>query len=240
MMDVLTGLSPSTGVLPPKIVKPIVRQWPPTGTPRWYLRYSPHASSPASPLRAYRVSESPTRILLTLASVSSTTQDSLPRNTKRGSYEATMPTTQLTLPRSNHSGRMQSRFQRLPPSRRVSMATVWQQPATTHRHPSWMRFPTSARRMPPPKNHSDPTRPTSWRSKGNSKCSAKPSEMASPLPASSTTNNAHVADAAVPRILQIMSDCCLQGIQPCECKGEGHRWVNNHSFVNPLTQRCRI
>ncbi len=22
-----------------------------------------------------------------------------------------------------------------------------------------------------------------------------------------------------------MSDCCLQGIQPCECKGEGHRWV---------------
>jgi hypothetical protein len=37
MMDVLTGLSPSTGVLPPKIVKPIVRQWPPTGTPRWYF-----------------------------------------------------------------------------------------------------------------------------------------------------------------------------------------------------------
>ena len=24
-----------------------------------------------------------------------------------------------------------------------------------------------------------------------------------------------------------MSDCCLQGIQPCECKGEGHRWIGN-------------
>jgi hypothetical protein len=27
-----------------------------------------------------------------------------------------------------------------------------------------------------------------------------------------------------------MSDCCLQGIQPCECKGEGHRWVGNQVF----------
>ena len=24
-----------------------------------------------------------------------------------------------------------------------------------------------------------------------------------------------------------MSDCCLQGIEPCECKGEGHRWIDN-------------
>jgi hypothetical protein len=46
---------------------------------------------------------------------------------------------------------------------------------------------------------SDPTGPTSWRHKGNFKCSAKPSAMASPLPlqASSTTNSAHVADTAV-------------------------------------------
>jgi len=27
-----------------------------------------------------------------------------------------------------------------------------------------------------------------------------------------------------------MSDCCLQGIQTCECKGEGHRWVGNQVF----------
>ena len=24
-----------------------------------------------------------------------------------------------------------------------------------------------------------------------------------------------------------MSDCCLQGIQPCKCKGEGHQWIDN-------------
>ncbi len=27
-----------------------------------------------------------------------------------------------------------------------------------------------------------------------------------------------------------MSDCCLQGIQPCKCKGEEHRWVGNQVF----------
>ena len=25
-------------------------------------------------------------------------------------------------------------------------------------------------------------------------------------------------------------DCCLQGIKPCECKGKGHRWVDNQFF----------
>jgi hypothetical protein len=28
----------------------------------------------------------------------------------------------------------------------------------------------------------------------------------------------------------MMPDCCLQGIQPCECKGEGHRWIGNQVF----------
>ena len=27
-----------------------------------------------------------------------------------------------------------------------------------------------------------------------------------------------------------MSDCCLQGIEPCECKGKGHQWVGNQVF----------
>jgi hypothetical protein len=27
-----------------------------------------------------------------------------------------------------------------------------------------------------------------------------------------------------------MSDCCLQGIQPCECKGKGYQWVGNQVF----------
>ena len=31
-------------------------------------------------------------------------------------------------------------------------------------------------------------------------------------------------------LLVRMSDCCLQGIQPCECKGEEHRWVGNQVF----------
>ena len=31
----LTGSSQSMDVLPPKIVKPIIQQWPPTGTPQW-------------------------------------------------------------------------------------------------------------------------------------------------------------------------------------------------------------
>ncbi len=50
----LTGSSP-TDVLPPKIVKPFVRRWPPTGTPQWDLRYSPHAYSMALSSRASRV-----------------------------------------------------------------------------------------------------------------------------------------------------------------------------------------
>ena len=27
-----------------------------------------------------------------------------------------------------------------------------------------------------------------------------------------------------------MSDCCLQGIQPCKCKVEEHRWIVNQVF----------
>ena len=27
-----------------------------------------------------------------------------------------------------------------------------------------------------------------------------------------------------------MSDCCLQGIEPCECKGKGYQWVGNQVF----------
>ncbi len=27
-----------------------------------------------------------------------------------------------------------------------------------------------------------------------------------------------------------MSDCCLQGIQPCKCKGKGHQWVGNQDI----------
>jgi hypothetical protein len=27
-----------------------------------------------------------------------------------------------------------------------------------------------------------------------------------------------------------MSDCCLQGIEPCECKGEGHQLIGNQVF----------
>ena len=108
-----------------------------------------------------------------------------------------MPTTRLTFPRSNHSGRMQSKLQRLPLSQKVSTATAWRGPMATQRHPSRMRFPTLARHTPPPKNHSYPTCPTSWQSKGNSNCSANPSEMVSPHPVSSNTNNAHMVDVAV-------------------------------------------
>jgi hypothetical protein len=28
----------------------------------------------------------------------------------------------------------------------------------------------------------------------------------------------------------IMSDCCLQGIEPCECKGKGYQWFGNRVF----------
>jgi hypothetical protein len=28
----------------------------------------------------------------------------------------------------------------------------------------------------------------------------------------------------------MMSDCCLQGIKPCECKGKGYQWVGNQVF----------
>ena len=27
-----------------------------------------------------------------------------------------------------------------------------------------------------------------------------------------------------------MFDCCLQGIEPCECKGKGYQWVGNQVF----------
>ncbi len=27
-----------------------------------------------------------------------------------------------------------------------------------------------------------------------------------------------------------MSDCCLQGIKPCKCKGKGYQWVGNQVF----------
>jgi hypothetical protein len=27
-----------------------------------------------------------------------------------------------------------------------------------------------------------------------------------------------------------MSDCCLQGIEPCKCKGKGHQWIGNQVF----------
>ncbi len=27
-----------------------------------------------------------------------------------------------------------------------------------------------------------------------------------------------------------LSDCCLQGIQPCKCKGEGCQWIGNQVF----------
>ena len=60
--------------------------------PSMGLRYSPHASSAASPSRASWVIQSPTKTLLTSASVSSTAHDSSPRNTKHGSYEAMIPT----------------------------------------------------------------------------------------------------------------------------------------------------
>ncbi len=46
--------------LPPKIAKPIGRQWPLTGTPPWDLRYSPHASSAVLPSRASPGIQSPT------------------------------------------------------------------------------------------------------------------------------------------------------------------------------------
>ncbi len=149
-------------VLPPKIAKPIGRQWPLTGTPPWDLRYSPHASSAASPSQASLVIQSPARTLSTLVSVSSTAQDSLAKNTRRGSYEATTPAMPSTLPLSRASGRTQSKLRRLPPSRRVVTDTAWDwRTTTTTRHPSQMRYQASARRTPPPKNHSDPTRPTS-------------------------------------------------------------------------------
>jgi hypothetical protein len=31
----------------------------------------------------------------------------------------------------------------------------------------------------------------------------------------------------VPCAVVGMSDCCLQGIEPCECKRKGHRWIGN-------------
>jgi hypothetical protein len=90
---------------PPKIAKPIERQWPPTGTPPWDLRYSPPASSAALPSRASPGIQSPTRTLSTSVSVSSTAQDYLAKNTRRGSYKATTPITQSTSPLSKFSRR---------------------------------------------------------------------------------------------------------------------------------------
>ena len=37
---------------------------------------------------------------------------------------------------------------------------------------------------------------------------------------------AYIDDLLVVR----MSDCCLQGIKPCECKGKGYQWVGNWVF----------
>ena len=139
-----------------------------TPLPRRYL---------CEPLGSW-VIQSPTRTLLTSASVSSIAQDSSPRETNHGSCKVMMTTTRLTSPRSNHSGRMQSKLQRLPLSRQVSTTTAWRRPATMHRHPSRMWFPILARHTPPPKNHSNPTWPKSWQSKGNSKCSAKAKSLA--------------------------------------------------------------
>jgi hypothetical protein len=27
-----------------------------------------------------------------------------------------------------------------------------------------------------------------------------------------------------------MCDCCLEGIEPCKCKGNGHQWMGNQVF----------
>jgi hypothetical protein len=27
-----------------------------------------------------------------------------------------------------------------------------------------------------------------------------------------------------------MCDCCLEGIEPCKCKGNGHQWIGNQGF----------
>jgi hypothetical protein len=27
-----------------------------------------------------------------------------------------------------------------------------------------------------------------------------------------------------------MCDCCLEGIEPCKCKGNGHQWIGNQVF----------
>ena len=38
----------------------------------------------------------------------------------------------------------------------------------------------------------------------------------------------------LPKELKVMDvrmcDCCLQGIQPYKCKGEGHQWIGNQVF----------
>jgi hypothetical protein len=66
-----------------------------------------------------------TRTLSTSVSVSSTAQDYLAKNTRRGSFEATTPATQSILPRSRVSGRTQSKLRRLPPSRQARTDTAW-------------------------------------------------------------------------------------------------------------------
>ncbi len=36
-----------------------------------------------------------------------------------------------------------------------------------------------------------------------------------------------------------MSDCCLQGVKSCECKGKGYQWVGNRVFRLGLRKELR-
>jgi hypothetical protein len=47
------------------------------------------------------------------------------------------------------------------------------------------------------------------------------------LPSSSSLSSSSVTLSPLP---VRMPNCCLQGIQPCGCKGEGHRWIGNQVF----------
>ena len=132
--------------------KPFVRQWLPIGTPQWDLKYSVHASSMALYSQASLDIQSLTKTPLTLASTYSITGSSLPKNIRRRFSAAMTPPKPITSQISSHSGKMQSKLQYLPQSLQASTDMAWPQ-LTMTQNPSQMRCKTSARPMPPPKNH---------------------------------------------------------------------------------------
>ncbi len=57
-----------------------------------------------------------------------------------------------------------------------------------------------------------------------------PSHTMKNIPAERCPMKALMLDAFKGQLAVRMSDCCLQGIEPCKCKGKGYQWVGNQVF----------